>query len=346
MITLITGAPGAGKTAALVSMLEDLGKGRAVYTNGIPQLTLDHLELDDPEKWMSEVPDGSVICIDEVQRIWRPRGPGKKVPDDVAALETHRHRGLDFYIITQGPNLVDANVRALVGRHVHLRELGILGRWWYEWPECNDSCRTAWRGAPIKKRYKLDKKIFGSYKSASQHIKPKRSVPVMVFVAVGALVATASLGWYSYRSVYRQVHPEKLAALPGAQASGTVGGVQGAQMQAPPKVVDERVDFIPRLSDRPWTAPAYDHLRAVVAMPQIAGGICKGSECVCYDAQAVRLDVSKESCAAWINNPPFNPYRAPETAGVSSPYSAGQSAPPHVPSAGARPGAAASARGE
>ncbi|MDA1813338.1 hypothetical protein PDK10_27310, partial [Bacillus cereus] len=78
MLTLITGNPGTGKSAALVSMLEELGKDRQLYVNGIPELLIPHIELTEPEKWHETVPDGSVIIIDEVQRIWRPSGPGQK----------------------------------------------------------------------------------------------------------------------------------------------------------------------------------------------------------------------------------------------------------------------------
>lgn len=310
MITLITGAPGAGKSAALVSMLEELGKGRTVYTNGIPGLLLDHIELEDATKWPTDVPDGSVVVIDEVQRIWRPRGPGKKVPDDVALLETHRHRGLDFYIISQGPNLVDANVRALVGRHVHLRDLGILGRWWYEWPECADQCRTAWRSAPIKKRYRLPKRIFGQYKSASLHVKPVRSAPRSLALALIAILAFGGLGSYAYQKITKQIHPEKAAAVtPAAKPAGGTVATVAAPVTPAAKFVDERIDFLPRLSDRPWTAPAYDEIRKVVSMPQIAGVVCMGGECRCYDAGGVRLEVGHEACSDWIKNPPFNPYR-------------------------------------
>ena len=111
MLTLITGAPGSGKSAALVSMLEELGvNGRPLYVNGITDLTIPHEPLEDPDKWFDTVPDGSVIILDEVQRYWRPRGPGQKVPPHISLLETHRHRGLDFYVITQGPNLIDSNL--------------------------------------------------------------------------------------------------------------------------------------------------------------------------------------------------------------------------------------------
>ncbi|WP_284407615.1 zonular occludens toxin domain-containing protein [Acidovorax sp. SUPP3434] len=311
MLTLITGAPGTGKSAALVSMLADVAKGRQLFVNGIPDLKIEHEELAEPERWHELVPDGAVIVIDEVQRVWRPRGPGVKVPEHVAKLETHRHRGLDFYIITQGPNLIDSNVRALVGRHVHLRELGILGRWWYEWPECADNCRTAWKNAPIKKRYRLPKHVFGQYKSASVHIKPIRSVPWMLAVAVLALVGVVVMTWRVYGSISAKVNPPAPAPVVAAAGPAAVVpqaqsvGVAVAQVQPVP---DERVDFMPRLSDRPWTAPAYDHLRKVVVMPVITGAMCIDGVCKCYSGAARLLDVSSDACNQWRIDRPFNPY--------------------------------------
>lgn len=202
MITLITGAPGAGKSAALVDLLTQLGKDRPLYVNGVPDLAIPHFSLDEPEKWPDLVPDGSVIVIDEVQNVWRPAGPGQKIPESITKLETHRHRGLDFYIVTQMPRLVHTNVRALVGRHVHLRDVGILGRYWYEWPECAENCNSAWKSATIKKRYRLPKHIFSQYSSASLHVKPIRSFPTMLVVAIVALLGTFGLAGYAAKTIY------------------------------------------------------------------------------------------------------------------------------------------------
>lgn len=310
MLTLITGAPGAGKTAALVSMLEELGKERELWVNGIPDLKIPHRTLEDPSKWIETVPDGSVIIIDEVQNVWRPAGPGQKIPDHIAALETHRHRGLDFYIITQGPNLVHSNVRALVGRHVHLRDLGVLGRWWYEWPETADNCRTGWKNAPIKKRYKLPKKIFGSYKSSSLHVKPVRSFPFILVVLVAALLGVGVMGWLGYKAITGKMAPApvaKPAATSTASGEGSGAGfVAGGGLGGGP--VDERIGFTGRLSNRPWTAPAFDGLRVVAAVPYITGAICVNNECKCYHGKGRLLDVSSEACHQWAKDQPFNPY--------------------------------------
>lgn len=312
MITLITGAPGSGKSAALVAMLAEIGAGRQLYVNGIPELKIPHEDLTEPEKWPECVPDGSVVIIDEVQRVWRPRGPGQKVPDHVAMLETHRHRGLDFYIITQGPNLVDSNVRALVGRHVHLRDLGILGRWWYEWPECSDNCRTSWKNAPIKKRYRLPKQIFGQYKSASIHVKPIRSVPWMLVVMFAALFGVAALSFMAYKAINARMNPKAATQAPQPQSASIAATPMVPQGGAPVPVVkepvDERVDFSPRLSGRPWTAPAYDHLRQVVNIPRVAGGVCFKGRCQCVTQQGTDAGLTDKECRDWMARRPFDPY--------------------------------------
>jgi len=232
MITLITGAPGAGKSAALVSLLLELSKDRTIYVNGIPDLLIDHQPLEDPSSWPDTVPDGSIVVIDEVQTVWRPRGPGQAIPPDIQKLETHRHRGLDFYIITQSPRLVHTNVRALVGRHVHLRDVGVLGRYWYEWPECSEQC--AWRTAPIKRRYKLPKAVFGKYRSASLHVKPIRSFPWMLAVAIGALLATAGLAYYAYQIISRQIAPKHPAVPAASSGSPVASGSPGSGLSSSP----------------------------------------------------------------------------------------------------------------
>lgn len=310
MITLITGAPGAGKTAALVSLLVDLAKDRTVYCHGIPDLAIPHVELVDPSTWPDTVPDGSIIVIDEVQTVWRPSGPGQKLPDHISKLETHRHRGLDFYIITQGPNLVHANVRALVGRHVHLRDIGFLGRWWYEWPETADNCRNGWKTAPIKKRYRLPKHIFKQYKSASLHVKPIRSFPKIIIVLVLAIAAAGFLAYKVYGTVASKVAPLKIDPLTplGTLPFGSAQAAAGPAVPAVAGHIDDRVDFLPRVSNVPESAPAYDQLRQLVNMPVISGGICKNGHCKCYTQQGTDVGISSTECKKWMDSPAFDHY--------------------------------------
>lgn len=339
MLTLITGVPGSGKTAAAVDLLLREFKDRPLYVDGLEGLTLEHVEIDVLD-WHQDVPDGAVVVVDEVQRKWRPRGPGAKVPESVGALETHRHRGLDFLLITQSPRLLDTNVRALIGRHVHIRDTGFMGRYMYEWPEC--SVDLAWKNCQNKRLYKLPKRVFDLYKSASLHTKPVRKLPPMLYLLAGAVLAAAGVGWLAYGKV-------KADRVESAALEPTVPARQESTAAAPPAAskldeagpVDERVDFMPRLSDRPWTAPAYDELRTVVHVPYVAGGICKGADCVCYTQDGATVpDMTAQACRDWVAKArPFNPYVLPipvDTGAARSPSAVGRNVadPPPTESAG------------
>lgn len=298
MITLLTGAPGSGKTAALVDLLRQVGKDRPLYVYGLNGYKPAHIPLEDPTKWMETVPDGAAVVIDEVQQIWRPRGPGVKVPDHVAALETHRHRGLDFFLTTQGPNLLDANVRALVGRHIHLRELGVLGRMWYEWPETADNCRTGFRGAPIKKRYRLPKHVFEDYKSASMHIKPIRSFPMALVVAIVAIAIAAYMAFGFYQKLQSNIAGGK---KPASQELHAFRG-DPAQQRIPAPSAAEALREKMGLPPAPTTpsTPVSDALGGNTGTgkpaPVFAGCAVARARCVCFDTAGNITDSPEGAC--------------------------------------------------
>lgn len=209
MITLLTGAPGAGKTALLVEWLRTLYADRPLYVHGLAGLQLPHTPVD-AARWHEDLPDGAVLVVDEVQQVWRPRGPGHAPSAAVQALETHRHRGIDVFLTTQKPNLLDANVRGLVGRHVHLRDTGWLGRRMYEWPECSDN--LAWKTCPLKSKFKLPRKSFELYKSATVHSQAARGKSLMPVITGGLVVAFVGLAVMVYRTIAEKVKPAETVA--------------------------------------------------------------------------------------------------------------------------------------
>lgn len=208
MITLITGVPGAGKTLYTVDeiLTPVASSDRQLFVDGIPDLLLRHDVAQDPLLWPDWAPDGAMICIDEVQRVWRPEAAGKAPHPSIAALETHRHRGLDFVIMTQHPNLLHNNVRRLVGRHIHLRRTS-LGVYLYEWSECvvPDS---AWKNAVVKTKWSHPKRSFGKYKSAEIHNKVKFRIPRAVWVLGFCAVSVLAMGTYLGRSIYYSMFPQ------------------------------------------------------------------------------------------------------------------------------------------
>ncbi|KAF1003058.1 MAG: hypothetical protein E5299_02545 [Burkholderia gladioli] len=306
MISLFTGMPGAGKTAAMVDLLRELSKDRPLFVHFDPaerlrpEQKLLHETLQLPHqathagRWHEELPDGAILVIDEAQGCWRPRGPAAKVPEAIAALETHRHAGVDVFITTQAPRLIDANVRGLVGRHVHIRDTGWLGRWWYEWPETNEG--LTWKSCPVKKRYRLPKAVFDLYASANVHTTPVRMAPKTLFLIAVLLLCLVALIFMIVRSLGRHAEPAK---EPKPETKPAVLQVNDANRPSGIVLADERVDFVPRLSDRPWTAPAYDHLREVKRMVTVTGAICINDQCTCYHGSQKLMDIASKQCGEW-----------------------------------------------
>lgn len=175
MIRLITGIPGAGKTLLAVEIIRDVmlsDTPRVIYTNikGLDHTALRTFDLVDPTAWF-DLPDGSMVIIDECQQYFPPRPNGSKVPESVSRFETHRHQGLDIVLISQHPRLLDQNIRRLVEHHQHCyRPFGLKQRTVMEWNVCNDdpTPKQSESSAELVKK-KFDTSLYQYYQSATVH---------------------------------------------------------------------------------------------------------------------------------------------------------------------------------
>lgn len=200
--------------------------------------------LDVPRRadnWWLWVEPGDVLFIDEAQRLFRPMAAGRKLPGFITMLETHRHYGIDIFIVTQHPNLIHANVRNLVGRHLHVRRVFTFHRRIvYEWDKTTNpqsissATKTAW--AP-------DKKAYSVYKSAELHTKSGTSVPFVALLLFVAVLALPAAFWYAYnRSPGAKV--EQPASTPvGVQPAIDSGPVTQAPGE-PPRVTPGPPAFV------------------------------------------------------------------------------------------------------
>lgn len=305
MITLITGVPGAGKTLYCVSqiLLPESKTDRPIYVDGIPDLLPRHELAPDVLDWPTWAPQGAHIFIDEVQRVWRPESAGKLPHPSIAELETHRHRGLDFTIMTQHPSLVHANVRRLVGKHIHVRRTA-LGVKVYEYSECQAQPDTAWRNALTKFSWKHPKDAFDLYKSSSLHVKVKYRIPGSVKVLAFCVLAIGGLSYYMYNRLWSATHKDEAPALVQAAGQGAqvLSGMQpvsgAAPILAPQPVeeVDPREAFVPRVYGEPWTAPAYDGMRVVRNMPRVVACVASDTKCACYTEQMTVIQMTDSQC--------------------------------------------------
>lgn len=336
MISLITGLPGSGKTNLLVHelMTRDDLKNRPLFVDGIPELKIPTMEIpegEDMTTWHKWAPTGAILVIDEAQRIFRPRPAGAKVPDYIQELETHRHKGIDIFVITQHPRLIDVNLRSLVGEHRNISRTMLGFKRISYWQRCaNPESRNDVADAK-NSIYWLKKDAFGMYKSAEEHTKLKGSLSSWIWVMPLAIGFVAYNAYKLNNSYQARLQPQQAQeAQPEAgqgqtqgqqpnapqNASGGVYGQQQQMQQMPAQDPNRPLsasDYIPSIDGQPWTAPIYNgRNRNIQTMPYPAACVKSGNKCTCYTDQATTLDIDKAQCIKYVEDGIYNPYLADE----------------------------------
>jgi zona occludens toxin len=291
-ITLITGAPGNGKSVRLLYLVEmrRQAENRQVFYSGIADLMLpwelfgkpsadpERPHMTDPSNW-HELPAGSIVVIDECQRLFRPRGQGAHVPEYVAALETHRHKGMDIYLVTQGPMLIDKNVRDLVETHEHLmRKFGSKWATVHAWKGVKSNCIVS-RKDSQESEFRYPKEVFTWFKSAEVHtVKFHIPTKVKIFLALPFILAVAC--WFAWRAVGSVTGKPVLPGADPAATSALQGSGVGLARPKPQQLSAQQYtqQFQPRLEGLFHTAPRYDAITKPTEAPVPVGCVLYGDE--------------------------------------------------------------------
>jgi zona occludens toxin len=326
MINLITGLPGAAKTLYTLTIVDAVSKAdnRPVFYSGISGVTLPGWTEIQAEDWYT-CPPNSLILIDECQRIFRPRTISKDVPKYVSELETHRHNGLDLYMITQHPMLADSALRRLSGRHLHVvRKFGLQSSTIHEWPGVKETCdKQSSRVDSIKHLWKFNTAMFGSYKSAEIHT-VKRAFPMRLKLLLLAPFVLGTFIYFGYQSYDSKVHPVK------SQTAATTGKVfPPASAPAPAALKTTYQDALqdakeyayvhtPRVQDVASTAPRYDEITKPITAPVPAMCVLMADRCQCYTQQGTKLSIALPTCKNIVANGYFQDFNPTPSAPVSS----------------------------
>lgn len=299
MITLSTGLPGAGKTLYTIAFVKELAEreSRPVFYSGIKDLALPWHEIE-AENW-NDCPEGAIIVIDECQRLFRPRGNGAQVPPYVSALETHRHKGMDIFIVTQHPMLIDANVRRLTERHFHVaRRFGMQRATVLKFESCKDQPLAKTAGA-TREEWKYPKEVFNFYKSAEVHT-VKRRIPMTFWVMLGVPVLVGALIYYFINRHYQDGKILLPGMTPESQSSTQQKtGASPGQKSDKPKALT-RDDYIraysPRIEGLAYSAPIYDEVTKPVRAPVPVGTVIFKGKCSAYSQQGTPLNMPQSLC--------------------------------------------------
>lgn len=328
MIRLITGLPGAGKTSnTLAEFLQIQGRPKyATFINGFDYAAHNVVPLDKLDDWQ-DLPDGSLVFCDEAQQFLRPRGPKDKVPEWIAAFETHRHRGFDFWLTTQNPMLIDIHVRRLTGEHWHYyRPFGFKSVSLLKWEEVKDNPRDP-REIQLaqKSRVKLPPSVFQHYKSTVVDTHkpkiPRKLIYMLSALLIGfALVAAgvfkladradSMLSGVAPGSTEYMVPSQPVAAPVPSQGQG-----QGQGLYAGFNGLKDRpltaADFEAVHPLAPWSAPFYREVAKPVTFPRFSGCAAFNGQCKCFTQQATVIEVDQAMCLDVVvkNKMPFNPHK-------------------------------------
>lgn len=328
MLYLVTGTPGSGKTLNTIKFvnespqfhhhekkLEDGTKEkvrRNIYYFNIrdldPELGWIEINEEQAKKWY-EFPSGSVFIFDEAYDIFPAKSSGAKSPEHVTKLATHRHYGMDIFLICQkSSGQVDTFVRGLINRHQHYsRVYGLATVNRYTW----ETCQLNTESASIKKlanisTLKMDKKYFGKYHSADEHTHT-RNLPWKDFIkfGIGAIAVIGFIVWFwiTFQSVLSETEDAIDGTIDGVSAAIDPDSERYSRRQTSQQTKPlEEMTFVelhtPEIEGLPWTAPIYREVTAARSWPR--PGACvefiEPDSCVCYSQQATKVPISTEMC--------------------------------------------------
>lgn len=304
MITEITGLPGAGKTSLLIERYfmplaakgwleeattpdgEKVKVKRRLFTN-INGLLLEHEKIDEShlQNWQEWVKPGDIIAFDEAQKPWPLTATGKAQDKCITELETHRHYGVDFFLCTQHPMLLNAAIARLAGQHLHVRKLG-NSRYAtvYEWDGVSRT--LLYKNSFAKKPWRRSKAVEKVYRSSSLHTKQRRALPTVMFLVLLALGAFAYLGPSVYGKIMDRVHPERVLVR---EAAPVKTGLAAA------------LD-LPKGSEVKTLAPDAPKAEEVA----FSGCAATAKRCTCFDSKMQQVAKPMELCRSLtgIDGPP------------------------------------------
>lgn len=317
MLTLITGLPGSYKTTWTLRELCLAGfAGRHKFALGVNGLHVDDLkQLDEAgfKAWES-LPAGSVIIADEAQKILPARGMHSGAPPEwIQRLAEHRHGGYDFFLITQHPSFIDAFVRKLVGRHIHLtRRFGREKATVYSWEQCKDPDSETEKKFAVVSSFDPKPDDYARHESATMHTHKLR----LPWGKILGLVAAAVVVVGSVAFVIRHLTSGDVAGTGSSRAATEQGPESGSRGSgAGFWSVRSRTARSENL-ERPESAPLYDPLQVVKSQPRPSGcadfGVPLGGKpsCYCTTQQGSLIrEISVHACRALIRGGWFDETR-------------------------------------
>lgn len=272
---------------------------RTIYSN-IANLKIDYvraLEYD----WRL-TPDGSIHVIDEVQLV-DPYCEVKAKPSLIQDLTIHRHRGFDFYFLTQAPSLLHPTVKELIGCHYHLTKPYGVKTMVYQFGSCRPYPNTMANklNAETKFSFSPPARIYKLYKSTTINTHEKR-FPLGPILKYGALISVA--GFMVFYGLFSKPTPKtdtaKKQAVTASVTSATVSNhvaSSSASTTAPTIAEDSEMIKIKQQIEKAQLQQQLEQLKQSQALKNIPSNVIAfANNCTAYNSDGLPLDMSLKDC--------------------------------------------------
>lgn len=270
---------------------------RTIYTN-INNLKIDYVRANIYD-WR-ECPDGSIIVIDEVQLVEPYDNQKDKSNPIVQELTIHRHRGFDFYFITQATSLLHPTVKELIGLHYHMTvPFGWRTRvYQFGSARANPNAMTNKINCERKFDFNPPDRIFKLYKSTTINTHKKRFpikgfVILLLFIIACLFVIASQVSGMQKSSLIN----DKAVSQSVAEAKGIASGVAPTE-QSTSAVATTPNPFLQGSAvaqTQPPQAVSHQGANAVYNV------IAFGDKCTAYGLNGNPLGLPFSECIKYIN---------------------------------------------
>nr|WP_193215998.1 zonular occludens toxin domain-containing protein [Psychrobacter sp.]QJS05424.1 zonular occludens toxin, putative phage-related protein [Psychrobacter sp.] len=331
MIRVVEATPGAGKTNIVVEWLcEQVDKGfyDEIYTsiNGLRIVGVRSIPADfdwrtlNPINEMTGLRDDKkrLVVYDEAQYEKAFMKENRATNEVGKDLSTHRHYGMDIWLITQSSTLLNSYVHANTGEHVFMyrpRKKKTVKIYW--WSHIQKSLtKDAFKTADDEQTWRLNPSMFPLYTSTSGVTDGEaRKSTKLYSVLLTALMVFGLIGFMIYKGVgsfqtmasgdiggtgndVLTVSPDKIGAKLGNEV------VQDEQ----PVTNDSSVSTIPNNNNdlSRDTAPTSTIFNPVTGGyyasgdVAVSGAVMVDGECWAYNVKAQRVLLSNAECSKYL----------------------------------------------
>lgn len=302
MIRLITATPGSGKTCLVVEwLLKEVDKQfyGEIYTN-IEDLRIAGVKSLPPNAdWRLLNPDKDkdkkpiLMVVDEAQYFdaFMKETKQNAIGKD---LSTHRHYGIDLWIITQSPKLLNSYVLENVGEHVHLyrpQKKKTVNVYWWSYAQ-SSLTKTAFKSADDMQKWRLNPQVFDYYKSTSQVTDSKaRTSQKVISTVITGIIILVGIGFFVNNGLqsFQAMQHKKGDNVLGVDTKQLPNSPASSVASVPVPVTTQN------LSVQPQIDPMQAELQRVASVIQF------GDKCTLYNSKGTVLDLPHDDCIAYAN---------------------------------------------